>query len=329
MSDPVAGRSLCSVGARDRADAPAGTAPPATRWLLVEQDSGWGRDAQRSVEAPKEALVRLDRSLAAASARLELIRRPGRAVDPIPPPVAAVAGASFERATTLAAAEESPMGTRRWCVVDARLGVEVWGVRDADGGWGGALEALADPLAAGALRAEGVLLVCAHGKHDTCCALRGRPVAAALAEEWPQETWECSHLGGDRFAANLAVMPDGALYGYLDADVAVDVVRAHRRRTPDITRLRGVVGRASHEQAALIAAAPLLDVTPWDRRLTVTREATGRKWQVVVRKAKLRVRVTGHDIVTEPVQLTCIANHPRSALVPIVDTVTPVSRTPR
>ena len=55
-----------------------------------------------------------------------------------------------------------------------------------------------------ALEPEPMLLVCTHGVHDTCCAVRGRPVAAALARRWPEATWECSHVGGDRFAAQRA-----------------------------------------------------------------------------------------------------------------------------
>ena len=66
-----------------------------------------------------------------------------------------------------------------------------------------------------------ILLVCTHGVHDTCCALRGRPVAAALAARWPGQVWECSHVGGDRFAPNVVVLPDGFYYGNLDPETAV------------------------------------------------------------------------------------------------------------
>ena len=65
------------------------------------------------------------------------------------------------------------------------------------------------------------LRVCTHGRHDTCCAERGRPVAAALAAAHPELTWEVSHIGGDRFAANALVLPHGLYYGRLDADSVV------------------------------------------------------------------------------------------------------------
>ncbi|WP_218926810.1 sucrase ferredoxin, partial [Priestia megaterium] len=69
-----------------------------------------------------------------------------------------------------------------------------------------------------------VILVCAHGRHDPCCAVRGLPVGRALGERWPEQVWECSHIGGDRFAANVVVAPDGVYYGGLDAKSAVATV---------------------------------------------------------------------------------------------------------
>lgn len=66
-----------------------------------------------------------------------------------------------------------------------------------------------------------LLLVCTHGRHDLCCAVRGRPVALALAERWPARTWECSHIGGDRFAANVVLLPAGDYLGRVEPDQAV------------------------------------------------------------------------------------------------------------
>jgi hypothetical protein len=56
-------------------------------------------------------------------------------------------------------------------------------------------------------------LVCTHGRHDPCCALLGRPVANALRARVPERTWECSHVGGDRFGANVVVLPAGLYLG--------------------------------------------------------------------------------------------------------------------
>ena len=96
--------------------------------------------------------------------------------------------------------------------------------------------------------------VCTHGTKDLCCAVFGRPVAAALAAVHPGRTWEVSHVGGDRWAANLLVVPDGFLHGQLtpdDADVIAALALAGKVH-PD--RLRGRTSAATPwEQSAEIA----------------------------------------------------------------------------
>lgn len=98
-----------------------------------------------------------------------------------------------------------------------------------------------------------VILVCAHGQHDVCCAVRGRPVAAVLAEQWPDLVWECTHVGGDRFAANILVVPDGVYYGNLDEDTAVEVITGHLADEIDGFHLRGYTDLNSLEQVAVAA----------------------------------------------------------------------------
>jgi hypothetical protein len=84
-----------------------------------------------------------------------------------------------------------------------------------------------------------LFLVCTHGKHDACCAERGRPLCKALHDVAPEHTWEVSHIGGDRFAPNVLVLPEGLYYGRLspvDAAAFVETVRAGRL---DLEHLRG------------------------------------------------------------------------------------------
>ena len=50
----------------------------------------------------------------------------------------------------------------------------------------------------------------------------------ALAAAYPEETWECSHLGGDRFAGTMNLLPHGLSYGRVPAGRAPAVAR----RTP-------------------------------------------------------------------------------------------------
>ena len=114
----------------------------------------------------------------------------------------------------------------------------------AEGVWWSTYETTSDLLTTpfqpmGTPTGEPIHLVCAHGKHDTCCAVEGRPVAAALDADRPGSTWECSHVGGDRFAANLILLPHGLYCGGLDVDAARRVVAAYRAGEVVPEHLRG------------------------------------------------------------------------------------------
>ena len=114
---------------------------------------------------------------------------------------------------------------------------------------------------------EPVLAVCTHGRHDKCCAERGRPVAAGLAKAFPDQTWEASHIGGDRFAANLLVLPHGLYFGRLEADTARGVARLLAAGELDLDHLRGRSGLATPLQAAEAALRRYVD----ERRLSAVR----------------------------------------------------------
>ena len=69
-----------------------------------------------------------------------------------------------------------------------------------------------------------VFLVCTHGRHDACCSIKGNVVSGTACAKPGDDTWECSHIGGDRFTANLVCFPHGVYYGH---------VPARPRRRPD------------------------------------------------------------------------------------------------
>ena len=98
-------------------------------------------------------------------------------------------------------------------------------------------------------------LVCTHGRHDLCCALRGRPVAAALADLPGWDVWECSHLGGDRFAPNILLLPDGDLFGGLDPQSAVRTVTTYADGRVCLEHHRGRMGTPAIDQALMHHAA--------------------------------------------------------------------------
>lgn len=113
----------------------------------------------------------------------------------------------------------------RWAFVDSRPGFETvrWGEVDDPH------ELLQVPLdgSTGVASDRPVFCVCAHARHDQCCAVRGRQVVTTLAAAFPEETWECSHLGGDRFAGTMVLFPHGLYYGRVDDGDATRVAEAY------------------------------------------------------------------------------------------------------
>jgi hypothetical protein len=218
-------RFRCATAARERADPLAGSAPPTRRWLLLEHPGPWSIDAVDGSGIEPAILEQMTDAATSTMTRILLIRRHGR---------------------------RGRRTDRRWLLA----GLD----RDtAEGPWQtdtdllAAADALRDDSQSGTRTTQPLILVCTHGVHDTCCALRGRPVAAALAERWPERVWECSHVGGDRFAPNVLVLPDGFYYGGLEADEAVTTLERHLGGAVAPEFLRGMVRYPPPVQAAVIA----------------------------------------------------------------------------
>jgi hypothetical protein len=190
----------CSDASRAREEPLAATASRVARWLLVEQCGPWGPPSLPTARMPQALAQHLTAEAARMQARLVLLRHP--------PGIECPPG----RAVLVVDSAPGRERVRRRTFLDddALAATTLPGPHDDDPAW-------TDD-------GEPLLLACTHGRHDRCCAVRGRPVALALSQHWPGRTWECSHIGGDRFAANVVVLPAGHYLGRLEVDRAVDQV---------------------------------------------------------------------------------------------------------
>ena len=277
----------CAVAALQRADPLQGTAPPTRRWLLLEHAGPWRVDAVAGSGLDPAVLADLSAAADRTGTRVLLIRRPGRSPRP---------------------------ASRRWLLTGPEHGtVQGRWTRDAD--LADAVEALCAPTAPTSGPHEPLLLVCAHGVHDTCCALRGRPVAAELERHWPGQVWECSHVGGDRFAPNVVVLPDGYYYGGLDAGTAVETVAAHLAGAVRTPHLRGMARLPPAQQAAVVAVLERYGPLGPDAVTVVGAEHEGSYGQPGSRyRMELRVEGLSRTLQAEvlavrraPARLTCRA----------------------
>ncbi len=196
-------------------------------------------------------------------------------------------------------------------MVDSRPGRESvrWGELESD-------EQLLDVLAGriqGEASIEPVYLVCTHGRHDACCAVRGRPAAAALAAAYPDRTWECSHVGGDRFAANVVLLPHSLFYGHVPPSQVLDLVKQYDEGliVPEYYRGSGAV------PAPVQAAQHFARAAGHSRAITALRplnvhQSAPTHWQVTLAgpaNDSLVVEVAAHT-VTIDARMTCAAQPP-------------------
>ncbi|BAW04398.1 sucrase ferredoxin [Nocardia seriolae] len=207
-----------------------GSATRITGWLCVEQPGAWGRDVIGDEVLGPAITPELAARTKAAHVRPTLIRRPGRN--------------EFTGVRTVLLASSRPEGS--WCerfeISDLRelLDIDLHLLNGPSPGIGAAVT---DPL----------VLVCAHGKRDQCCALLGRPIAASLSESHPDRVWECSHTGGHRFAPAVIVLPTGLTYGRLDEDSAHVMLAAADQGEVSLTGFRGRSCYTPVEQVAEVA----------------------------------------------------------------------------
>lgn len=218
----------CASWSRACGEALLGTASTTRRWLLLEQPGPWGHDALLESHVPPDLAQALLTGARRLGARPVLIRRPGRHPD------------DPETTHTVMLADVDPLRPclRRTEVADLAAVPDLL-ERAIDAG----LEAV------GAPHDGPVVLVCTHGRHDACCAVEGRPTAAALAAVL-DDVWECSHVGGDRFAANVVALPDGTYHGRVTPADAATVAEAIRTRRVSLPHYRGRSTLAFPVQAA-------------------------------------------------------------------------------
>jgi hypothetical protein len=271
-----------------------GTASRVRGWVLLEQPGPWGREAVLQSRLDRELAAALDRHARAARARLLLIRRPGRGGDG--PRRSFVAHTGRRHRWLEAAVLDDPAK-----LLDLDLAGVVAGERPGFG------ESVALPL----------YLVCTNGRHDRCCASYGRPLARALAATVGERAWECSHVGGDRFAGNLVCLPEGYYFGRVGAEDGPRVVGRYERGLLDLEHYRGRCCDPWVVQAAEWFARDRTGLTgldelvvagsePVDEQVSAVRfrRPDGGRLRVVVRAARN----------AEPRLLTCSSAEPEPPL---------------
>lgn len=184
-----------------------GTAPDAGFWVALEQSGPWGAKAFTQSGLDPELGARLEAMVAAAGGRLLLVRDP-LDHDARPGPRRLLVGGGpvaqpWLGATTVEQPED--LVALLETALDPSAGSDsLVGARLPD--W--------------LLPCLPVLLVCSNGKRDTCCAVNGGRLARTMATRRPGRVWECTHLGGHRFATTALVLPSRQVMARVDEELA-------------------------------------------------------------------------------------------------------------
>jgi hypothetical protein len=291
----------CSIASEERGEPVGASASTVRGFVLVEHPGPWGVDAFRDARLPEGVGAAFKRRVLDLKAKPLMMRR--------------VNGGSRHsdgiRVFVGRNDHTTPwLETTVLSSYDELAGLDLSGLPDA--GTVGLTP-----------HREMVLGVCTHGRHDACCAERGRPVAQGLAEAFPEETWELSHLGGDRWAANMLVLPHGLFYGRLEPESARDVARLLRAGEMELDHLRGRSGLTTPLQAAEVALRRWTD----ERRLGAVRfvtrstedQVTTADFTVADRPYRVTVVSTRSE---ERFQLTCRAQRTSPAMLHSVSEIT-------
>lgn len=279
-------RIYCSDAARLRGDDNIATAARVDIWILVELPGHWGREPIDDAAMPAAVRETLrDAVRAIPRSRLVFIRR---RVEPSDGP------------TRVSVVRSAPSP----CVA----------MRDLPSLDDVASLSFRQLLRETAPATQPLILVCTHGQHDSCCGRRGYPLYDALRLRNDLDVWQCSHIGGDRFAANAIVLPWGLYYGPVEPRDAETLAETIARNEILLPAYRGRSSQSRPMQAAETFIRRATNTLARDAYRLTTRETLvdGRMRITLRDTAGTHHEVTmEHYVESETVLTTCRSTEPQ------------------
>ena len=250
--------SSCSRQARIIPEPMPGTAPRARAWVVIEQHGAYGAKALQESGLPASIGAHLTVAKKGSGTSVLLARPTGSH---------AQVDAGYRRRVWLAHSSAGAVQMRKVRVSDPeQLGT--LNLRDIAEGtlpeWG-------------APTAEPVLFVCTNGRRDACCALLGRKALEGIDDAG---VWECSHLGGHRFAATAVLLPWGFVYGHVTPEAVRHIMADARDGHVYVPGLRGRSALSRTAQAAEILVRRAFDVVGPDDLDVLARDSYGHVFAV-------------------------------------------------
>jgi hypothetical protein len=288
-------RALCAAESSAGGESLAATASRIDSWILLEYRGLWERDVLGGSRFSPELKAHLREQLhALGHARLLFVKKPERRAYGRRQLYFGTSRPGGERFFQLEVDHQEDL--RGFDFVAALSGSETPGVP------------VEHPL----------LVVCTHGKRDRCCAKYGQPLYDALRRDTETgHVWQSTHVGGDRFAGNVVVLPQGLYYGRVGPEDVGELLAAHAAGLVHLDRYRGRSAYPFPLQAAEQAIREAESLTGMDDLVLAGSQRVGDvAWRVRFRAPDGVVHEVDvcEEPAEEPAYLTCGAEEPKRAL---------------
>ncbi len=289
----VANRALCAAVSTASHESLTATASRIDNWIVLEYRALWDRDVLGASRFTPELKAHLREQLhALGPSRLLFVKKP----------------------------ERRAYGRRHVYFGSSKAGVERFFQLEVDH-----QEDLLGFDFAAALAGDGLpgmpvdhplVVVCTHGKRDRCCAKNGQPLYDALRHETESSwVWQSTHVGGDRFAGNVVMLPQGLYYGRVEPGDVQELLEAHASGRIDMEHYRGRAAHSFPVQAAehAIRESEGLDGIADLELVGVDSVDDGWRVRFRTRDAAVLEADVLSELSEEPVFLTCGAAEPQRA----------------
>jgi hypothetical protein len=277
-------RALCADVSGAASESLAATASRIDRWLLVEYRGLWDRDVLSGslLSASMKEHLR-DQLAKLGHARLLFIKQPSRRA----------------QARRMLYIGSSRPGEESLYALEFERHDDLLEYDFAS--------ALLDGATPGVPVEHPVFIVCTHGKRDRCCAKYGRPLYDGLKGKIdPDWVWQSTHVGGDRFAGNVVVLPEGLYFGRVGEDDLDPLLDSYFDGRIHLDLYRGRSAYTFAVQAAERAVREAEGLTGIDDISLERVERRGDGWTVNLRAEGVSRKVdVAVELADEPVYLTC------------------------
>jgi hypothetical protein len=289
----VENRAFCATVSTASDEPLAATASRIDNWIVLEYRALWDRNVLGASRFTPELKAHLREQLhALAPSRLLFVKKPERR--------------AYERRHVYFGSSEA--GEERFYQLEVDhqedlLGFDFAGALAGDGRPGIPVD---HPL----------MVVCTHGKRDRCCAKNGRPLYDALRHETESSwVWQSTHVGGDRFAGNVVMLPQALYYGRVEPGDVPALLEAHMSGRIEMEHYRGRAAYTFPVQAAEHAIRESEGFVGIGDLEHVGTDTLDEGWRVRFRTKT--AAVIEADVVSElsdeAVHLTCCAAEPQRA----------------